>query len=203
MLAGMSGGFLIVEDEPILARSLSREFRRHRSVEVVHRIADARTLLEERLDWTGLILDLVLPDGYGLELLAEIRPEHPFLPVLVLTGELRPDVINQVQLLRAEYVCKPADQENLRSFIRSALTSESVDDENVGRRVESASRRYALTHRESEILALAAEGLSRREVARQLGVTENTVKAQVRAVLKKSGARTIQGLVQDIIRGQS
>ncbi len=203
MLPPMPGGFLIVEDEPTLARALFREFRRHREVEIVHRISDARTLLAERGDWTGLVLDLVLPDGYGLDLLAEVRPDHPFLPVLVLTGELRPDVINQVQLLRAEYVCKPADRENLRSFIRSALAAESVDDENIGRRVESAARRFALTHREAEILALAAEGLARREVARHLGVTENTVKAQIRAVLKKSGAKTIQSLVQDIIRGQA
>ncbi len=203
MLGHMSGGFLIVEDEPVLARALSREFRRHRPVEVVHRIAEARDLLRERPALTGLVLDLVLPDGFGLDLLAEIRPEHPFLPVLVLTGELRPAVINAAQRLRAEYVCKPADSENLRSFIRSALAAEPVDGATVRNRIDAASRVYQLTNRECEILALAAEGLCRREVARHLGVTENTVKAQVRGVLKKSGARSIQSLVQEIIRGQT
>lgn len=199
----MAGGFLIVEDEYVLARALAREFRRHHAVEVVHRIGEARALLDERAAWTGLVLDLVLPDGYGVDLLAEIRPEHPNLPVLVLTGELKAGVINRVQQLRAEYVCKPADPENLRSFIRSALASEVTDQRSLRYRIESAAGRLRLTQREAEILALASEGFCRREVARHLGVSENTVKTQIRGVLEKSGARTLQSLVHEIIRGQA
>jgi DNA-binding NarL/FixJ family response regulator len=197
----MTGGFLIVEDEPTLARSLWREFRRHRHAEVVHSIADARVALADRDDWTGLVLDLVLPDGHGLDLLESIRPAYPSLPVLVLTGELRPDLINRVQLLRAEYLCKPATPEHLRSFVRSALTQESLDDDSISRRVESASAKWGLTVREAEVLALAMEGLTRRELARNLGVMENTVKAQIRSVLKKTGARSLSSLAQEIIRG--
>jgi DNA-binding NarL/FixJ family response regulator len=197
----MTGGFLIVEDEPTLARALWREFRRHRYAEVVHSLGEARVALRDRDDWSGLVLDLVLPDGHGLDLLQQIRPTHPSLPVLVLTGELRPDLINQVQVHRAEYVCKPATPENLRSFIRSALTQESIDDGSISRRVETVSLRWGLTVRESEVLALAVEGLTRRELAHNLGVMENTVKAQIRSLLRKSGARNLSSLVQDLIRG--
>jgi DNA-binding NarL/FixJ family response regulator len=197
----MTGGFLIVEDEPTLARALWREFRRHRYAEVVHSLADARVSLRDRDDWSGLVLDLVLPDGHGLDLLQEIRPAYPSLPVLVLTGELRPDLINKVQVHRAEYVCKPATPANLRSFIRSALAQESIDDGSISRRLETASLRWGLTVREAEVLALAVEGLTRRELAHNLGVMENTVKAQIRSVLRKTGARNLSSLVQDIIRG--
>ena len=69
----MPGGFLIVEDEPTLARTLARTFGRHGPVEVVHSMAAARDQLENHAEWTGVILDLILPDGYGLDLLAEIR----------------------------------------------------------------------------------------------------------------------------------
>jgi DNA-binding response OmpR family regulator len=57
-------------------------------------MAAAREQLENQPEWTGVVLDLILPDGYGLDLLAEIRQIHGELPVLVLTGELNRDVVN-------------------------------------------------------------------------------------------------------------
>lgn len=197
----MSGGFLIVEDEPTLARTLARTFGRHRPVDVVHGMQAAREKLEEDRDWTGVVLDLILPDGYGLDLLAEIRQSHGGLPVLVLTGELNRDVVNRVQTLRGEYVCKPASADNLNPFIQRALAQERVDDAAIGRRIEHLARQLKLTRRETELLTLSVDGLSRRELAKALGVAENTVKAQIRSLLKKSGARSLATLAQKVIKG--
>ncbi|MEZ4286596.1 MAG: response regulator transcription factor [Polyangiales bacterium] len=194
-------GFLIVEDEPTLARTLARTFGRHTEVEVVHDMAAARAKLHERSDWTGVVLDLVLPDGYGLDLLADIRKEQGALPVLVLTGELNRDVVNRVQTLRGEYVCKPASADNLNPFIQRALAQERVDDEAIGQRIEHLARQLKLTRRETELLTLSVDGLSRRELAESLGVAENTVKAQIRSLLKKSGARSLATLAQKVIKG--
>ncbi len=197
----MSGGFLIVEDEPTLARTLARTFGRHRSVEVVHSMAAAREMLDGGRDWTGVVLDLILPDGYGLDLLADIRQEQGALPVLVLTGELNRDVVNKVQTLRGEYVCKPASVENLNPFIQRALAQESVDDAAIGQRIEHLARQLRLTRRETELLTLSVDGLSRKQLAEALGVAENTVKAQIRSLLKKSGARSLATLAQKVIKG--
>ena len=79
----MPGGFLIVEDEPTLARTLARTFGRHGPVEVVYSMAAARVQLRAHEERTGVVLDLILPDGSGLDLLAEIRQTHGGLPVLV------------------------------------------------------------------------------------------------------------------------
>lgn len=197
----MSGGFLIVEDEPTLARTLARTFGRHRSVEVVHSMAAARDMMDGGRDWTGVVLDLILPDGYGLDLLAEIREKQGALPVLVLTGELNRDVVNKVQTLRGEYVCKPASAENLNPFIQRALAQESVDDAAIGQRIEHLARQLRLTRRETELLTLSVDGLSRKQLAEALGVAENTVKAQIRSLLKKSGARSLATLAQKVIKG--
>jgi DNA-binding response OmpR family regulator len=51
----MPGGFLIVEDEPTLARTLARTFGRHGPVEVVHSMAAARDQLENHAEWTGVM----------------------------------------------------------------------------------------------------------------------------------------------------
>lgn len=197
----MSGGFLIVEDEPTLARTLARTFGRHRAVEVVHNMATAREMLDGDRDWTGVVLDLILPDGYGLDLLSEIRQSHGALPVLVLTGELNRDVVNKVQTMRGEYVCKPASAENLNPFIQRALAQERVDDAAIGQRIEHLSRQLKLTRRETELLTLSVDGLSRKQLAQALGVAENTVKAQIRSLLKKSGARSLATLAQKVIKG--
>ncbi len=161
----------------------------------------ARDKLREEGEWTGVVLDLILPDGYGLDLLAEIRESHGGLPVLVLTGELNRDVVNRVQTLRGEYVCKPASAENLNPFIQRALAQERVDDAAIGRRIEHLARQLKLTRRETELLTLSVDGLSRRELAQALGVAENTVKAQIRSLLKKSGARSLATLAQKVIKG--
>jgi len=200
-LAGMPGGFLIVEDEPTLARTLARTFGRHGPVDVVHSMAAARGKLENHAEWTGIILDLILPDGYGLDLLAEIRRVHGELPVLVLTGELNRDVVNKVQTMRGEYVCKPASADNLNPFIQRALAQERVDDAAIGQRIEHLARQLKLTRRETELLTLSVDGLSRKELADALGVAENTVKAQIRSLLKKSGARSLATLAQKVIKG--
>jgi DNA-binding NarL/FixJ family response regulator len=197
----MPGGFLIVEDEPTLARTLARTFGRHGSVDVVHSMSAARDKLGNDSEWTGVVLDLILPDGYGLDLLAEIRQIHGALPVLVLTGELNRDVVNKVQTMRGEYVCKPASADNLNPFIQRALAQERVDDAAIGQRIEHLARQLKLTRRETELLTLSVDGLSRKELADALGVAENTVKAQIRSLLKKSGARSLATLAQKVIKG--
>jgi DNA-binding NarL/FixJ family response regulator len=200
-LRRMPGGFLIVEDEPTLARTLARTFGRHGPVEVVHSMTAAREMLQTRAEWTGVVLDLILPDGYGLDLLAEIRQGHGALPVLVLTGELNRDVVNKVQTMRGEYVCKPASADNLNPFIQRALAQERVDDAAIGQRIEHLGRQLKLTRRETELLTLSIDGLSRKDLADALGVAENTVKAQIRSLLKKSGARSLATLAQKVIKG--
>ena len=197
----MPGGFLIVEDEPTLARTLARTFGRHGPVEVVYSMAAARDKLENRSEWTGVVLDLILPDGYGLDLLAEIRQMHGALRVLVLTGEHNRDVDNKVQTMRGEYVCKHASVDNLNPFIQRALAQERVDDVAIGQRIEHLARQLKLTRRETELLTLSVDGLSRKELAEALGVAENTVKAQIRSLLKKSGARSLATLAQKVIKG--
>src|SRR5688572_4206547 len=103
----MQPAILIVEDDAELARALGRFFRAHRPVETAGTLAEARAFLAQPREWSAVILDLMLPDGLGLDLLDEIRAKQMQMPVLVLTGELDRSFVNRAQALRAEYVCKP------------------------------------------------------------------------------------------------
>ena len=99
---------LIIEDEPRIAEILKSGLQRAGfAVDVMHRCADAREALAVTV-YDATILDLGLPDGDGLDLLAELRAAHNCVPILVLTA--RDAVEDRVSGLDAgadDYLIKP------------------------------------------------------------------------------------------------
>src|SRR5687768_12204925 len=98
--------FLVVEDDNSVGRALVGAIRASADGELAISLQAARTALEDR-QYTGLILDVNLPDGSGLDLLAAIRATQPALPVLVVTGSIDPAVANRCHVLKAACVFKP------------------------------------------------------------------------------------------------
>jgi len=67
--------------------------------------------------WTGFVLDVGLPDGSGLDLLADARTKFPATPALVLTGRTEASSINAAFDLNADYVVKPIAEARVRHFL--------------------------------------------------------------------------------------
>lgn len=118
---------LLVEDEPRLARRLIRGLREEGYA------VDGAATLEEATDaaianeYDLVILDVLLPDGSGLDLLAQWRAEEQQFPVLVLTA--RDEVSDKVQGLDAgadDYLTKPFDFHELLARLRSLLRRRPV-----------------------------------------------------------------------------
>ena len=186
--------FLIVEPDADTAAILVRVCSEMRPSKVVTSLDEALSTIVARRTWCGVIMELELPDGSGLKLLERVRALHPFLPVLVLTGSTDPATINRVHVLRAEYHCKPTRRRALAGFLRLAVALERTKDERIARVIETDSGRFGLTSRESEILAAAVAGTPRKILAGQLGTTENTLKTQVRSLLRKCGHESLEEL---------
>ena len=80
---------LIVEDDPVLSDGLGVGLGLSGfTVDAVATLADARAALREA-EFSGVVLDVMLPDGFGTQLLAEMRAEENMLPVLLLTARDR------------------------------------------------------------------------------------------------------------------
>lgn len=100
--------FVLIEDENLFAKSVKRRLERegHQAI-IADNISDGKKLLrQESID--VLLLDVRLPDGNGLDLLAEIRaPGHPLqnLPVVMMTayGELE-DAVNAMKFGASDYL---------------------------------------------------------------------------------------------------
>jgi DNA-binding response OmpR family regulator len=99
---------LIIEDEPRIAEILKSGLQRAGfAVDVVHRCASAREALAVTI-YDAAILDLGLPDGDGLDLLAELRAAHNRVPILVLTArDAVEDRVSGLDTGADDYLVKP------------------------------------------------------------------------------------------------
>ncbi|WP_353472387.1 response regulator [Salipiger sp. H15] len=113
---------LIVEDDPVLSEGLSVGLGLSGfTADPVATLADARAALAGP-GFAGMVLDVMLPDGSGLDLLAEIRRGGSDLPVLLLTA--RDQVRDRISGLDAgadDYLGKPFDLEELAARLRAIL----------------------------------------------------------------------------------
>jgi len=113
---------LLVEDDRTLARLLQRRMAADGTT-VVHAATVAEGQLLSQTDaFTAIILDLQMPDGTGLEVLRLLRAQDHAVPVLVLSGIDREDVIIRVLDAGADdYVVKPVSFDLLRARLRALV----------------------------------------------------------------------------------
>jgi DNA-binding NarL/FixJ family response regulator len=187
---------LIVEDEPSLSTSLVRATETYFAPVTATSKAAAMSVVDGGERVVAAIVDIGLPDGDGLEVVKALRGKSADMPILVLTGSNDPQTINKAQLMRAEYVVKPFFSDNVARFVQRALAYQSSEDkEKLQAMVTQISTDFRLSQREAQILIYAVEGVPRRHIADVLGVSENTVKTQVRSLLEKLGKETLSEAV--------
>ncbi len=194
------GHLLVVEDEVSNAQTLCRVLQRFRVTEIAGSVREATAVLATHQRWTGLVVDIGLPDGSGLDVVAVARRTMPLVPVLVLTGRNDRTVINRAHQLRAEFVCKPATDADLYGFVRRAVAFERVPDERMAWLIEELSQHCELTAKETEVVAAAVANTPRHVLLEQFGVTDNTLKTQVRQVLRKTGFDSLDALTKALLR---
>jgi DNA-binding NarL/FixJ family response regulator len=177
---------LIVEDDPALGRSIQRGTRAYFDVVMKDSVEAAFDLIEGGTAIAAAVVDIGLPDGTGFEVVELLRKHDRNLPVLILTGSNDPTTINRAHALRVEFVCKPFFSENLAQFVQRTLSgAQHGDRQKLAGVIAEITNAQKLSQRESQILAFAAEGIPRSRLADVMGVSENTVKSQVRSLLDK------------------
>ncbi len=187
---------LVVEDHAVVRQSLRFLLDQEPDIEVVGEAATGALAVSMAAATAPdvVLLDLFLPDLDGIAVLARLREGRPDLPVVILTSA--PDDEHLVAALRAgatSYLHKTADVRDVLATVRSAARGESSLPPGVTGRLLNAMRERdrrprpldRLTPRERDVLAALAQGLSNREIARGLGIAEETVKSHVSSLLGK------------------
>lgn len=187
---------LVVEDDRPWFRTLRRALLRLGASDVVaaDRIGRGWELAREE-SWDAAILDVMLPDGHGLELLEALRREQPRLPVLVQTATRDWTLINEAQRLHARFLVKPFDEDHLRAFVDAAMEEKALRDSAPDVLLTRLASEHHFTPTEQTMLLLLARGTRRSTIARERGVAEGTVKTQIQAMLRKARAGSVLELL--------
>lgn len=127
-----------------------------------------------------------------------LRARYPGLPVLALAAHVAG--LNALQAAGVEVALLPVGAPSLVAFVQRALAAHFVSNARVSRLVRELAVTRTLTTREVQILAYALGDEPRARVRRRLGITENTLKTEVRGLLRKTAARNVDALAKNVLR---
>ncbi len=196
-----TGACLILEDDERVAKIILRIASPIVGTVAVSTVREALAAVASAVPLCGLVADMMLPDGSGLEVVEAFRAKYPTHPALVVTAVLDRTLVNRSSELGVGYVCKPDVLDNLTQFFASFGTNEQKGKTDLGI-VPPASfaRDHGLSPREAQIVKLVAEGVPRARLADLLGVSQSTVKSQVRSLLRKTRCNRVSEVVWAVRR---
>lgn len=197
-----AASILLVDDHPLLRKGLQQLISLSDNLEVVGEASsglDAIALGVE-LDPDLILLDLNMQGMSGLETLSRLRDEGVTSRIVMLTvSDADEDVLEAIARGADGYLLKDMEPEELLQQIQRALLGKMVMSEAITQVLATAIRQPQrqtlstldnLTQREHEILALIAKGLSNKLIARELSISDGTVKVHVKHLLKKLGLKS-------------
>jgi two-component system response regulator DevR len=189
---------LLVDDHEVVRLGLATLLEDTPGVSVVGEAGSGREALIAcaRLDPDLVILDIRLPDQAGVDVCRQIVERWPHIKVIMLTSYANDDLISQAVLAGAAgYVLKQVGNEELLRAIEAVRHDEALLDPRVTKRVLQRMRQTErlldasafsdLSERELEVLFLVSQGKSNREIAKDLGLSEKTVRNHVSNLIDK------------------
>lgn len=200
---------LVVDDHTLFRRGLTALLARDARVQVVGDAADAGQAQRraQELQPDIILLDNHLPGVRGVDAIAALKEVAPHARIMILTvSEDEADLASALRAGAAGYLLKTAEGEALVSAIHRAMQGDSVIAPEMTKKmvasylggrsaaVESPtpppSILSSLSAREREILRGIARGASNKEIGRELGIAETTVKVHVQNILRKMQVTT-------------
>ncbi|WP_037863713.1 response regulator [Streptomyces sp. NRRL S-340] len=188
---------LIVDDHPVVRDGLRGMFEAASGFTVLGEASGGAEAVEKAaaLDPDVVLMDLRMPGGSGVDAIRELTRRGARAKVLVLTTyDTDSDTLPAIEAGATGYLLKDAPREELFTAVRAAAEGRTVLSPAVASRLVSAVRAPAagsepLSAREREVLVLVARGTSNREIARELFISEATVKTHLTHLYAKLGVK--------------
>ncbi len=202
---------LIADDHPVVRRGVKQILLDEFPHSELREAQNGAQVLEcvHAQAWDVLILDMSLPDRNGLDLIKDIKVEHPALPIIILS--MHPEDQFAVRVLRAGavgYVTKESASEELVIAVRMGLAGQRYLSPALARRLALESISIpkdqpavsSLSDREVQVLCLIAEGKTLQEIADILALSAKTISTYRSRLLDKLHADTTADLIHYAIK---
>jgi DNA-binding NarL/FixJ family response regulator len=182
---------LAVDDHPLLREGIAALIGSEEDMELIAEASNGREAVEQfrRHHPDVTLMDLQMPEMSGIDALSAIRGEFPDARIIVLTS-----YAGDIQISRAlrggarGYLLKDMLRKELLETIRAVHAGHKRLSSEAAAGIAEHATDDSLTPRETDVLRLIAAGNANKEIAMQLGLTEETVKSHVRNILPKLGA---------------
>ena len=191
---------LIADDHTVVRKGIRALLETEPGITVVGEAADGEDAIHKALALKPdvILMDLVMPKLDGVQAIKELREKLPEIKVLVLTSFAEDRrIVAAIEAGALGYLLKDSSPEDLVRAIREVHRGESSLHPKVAQQLIKKLRRPAeepereeLTARERKVLAFIARGLSNREIARELSISEPTVRTHVSNILRKLGLKS-------------
>jgi DNA-binding NarL/FixJ family response regulator len=192
---------LVVDDHALFRRGLQMVLEQEDDIEVVGEAGDGAEAVERATDSMPdiVLMDVRMPKRGGIDACTSIKDAVPSAKIIMLTiSDEEADLYDAIKAGASGYLLKEISIEEVAAAIRAVNEGQSLISPSMASKLltEFASmikrtddRQQVptprLTDREMEVLKLVAKGLNNRDIAKQLFISENTVKNHIRNILEK------------------
>jgi len=183
---------LIADDHSVVRQGLRMFLALDPEIEIVGEAASGEEAIQLARDIRPdvVLMDLVMPGMGGVAATRMIRTEMPAVEVVALTSVVADEAVTgAIRAGAIGYLLKNTEADELRRAIKSAAAGQVYLSPEAAarlvREVKIPGSPEALTERETTVLRLIAKGQANKQVARQLGIREQTVKTHVSNILGK------------------
>jgi DNA-binding NarL/FixJ family response regulator len=192
---------LVVDDHALFRRGLQMVLEQEEDLELIGEASDGNEAVEKATELMPdvILMDVRMPKRSGIEAAGQIKDLLPHVKILMLTiSDEEADLYEAIKAGASGYLLKEIPIEEVADAIRSVWAGQSRISPSMASKLlnefaaisKAGSERPQvptprLTDREMEVLRLVAQGLNNRDIAKQLFISENTVKNHIRNILEK------------------
>ncbi len=192
---------LIVDDHALFRRGLQMVLRQEEDIDVVGEAGDGHEAVDKAQELMPdvVLMDVRMPGQSGIKATEQIKDLLPHAKILMLTiSDEEADLYDAIKAGASGYLLKEISIDEVADAVRSVSSGQSrispsmaskllTEFAAMSKRADERQQLPAprLTEREMEVLKLVAQGMNNRDIAKELFISENTVKNHIRNILEK------------------
>jgi len=199
-------GIIIADDHPLFLEGIRSMLEKIEGLKVLATVNNGRQLIDslQKNIPDIVLLDLNMPHLDGIETLKIIRTQFPKIKVIILTSYSQPELIREIKLLGASgYLLKKSSSFHIEKVIEIVAEGNTWFQDDINEEapvsnffIDDFLKKYQLTRREVEIIRMAGNGLTSKEISVKLFVSEFTINTHRRNISRKLDIHTPVALLK-------